>query len=83
MVEDGRFAMNVIGEWRVWCLKKNGNFTRPVRIFLSLIGIVLCALGLRFDIYLLALAGMVVGAIGMYASKASTVGIKPFGEKVN
>lgn len=60
---------------------KNGNFTRPVRIFISLIGIALCALGLRFDIYLLALAGMVIGAVGMYASKASTVGIKPFGEK--
>lgn len=62
-------------------LKKNGNFTRPVRILISLMGIALCALGLRFDVYLLALAGIVVGAIGMYASKASTVGIKPFCEK--
>lgn len=60
---------------------KNGNFTRPVRMLFSLVGIALCAIGLRFDIYILALAGMVVGAVGMYASKASAVGIKPFGEK--
>lgn len=60
---------------------KNGNFIRPIRILFSLIGVVLCAAGLRFDIYWLALVGMVVGAIGMYASKASAVGITPFNDR--
>lgn len=58
-----------------------GNFIRPVRILFSLAGIALCAAGLRFDMYFLALVGMVVGAIGMCSSKASAVGIKPFDDR--
>lgn len=60
---------------------KDGNLTRPVRGLLSIFGIAMCAIGLWSDIYLFAFVGMVVGAVGMYASKAAAVGIKPFGRE--
>lgn len=64
-------------------LIKDGNFTRPTRMLLSIFGIVMCVIGLWLDIYLIAFVGMVVGAVGMYASKAAALGIKPFGGSDN
>lgn len=59
-----RFA----GKFRVKeLLIKDGNFTRPTRMLLSIFGIVMCGIGLWLDIYLIALVGMLVGAVGMYA----------------
>ena len=36
-------------------------------MLLSIFGIVMCGIGLWLDIYLIALVGMLVGAVGMYA----------------
>lgn len=58
-----------------------GNFKRWFRGLLIWIGVVLALLGLRFDIYILALIGVVVGGVGMYAAKAAMVNVKPFKEK--
>lgn len=58
-----------------------GNFKRWFRGFLIWVGVVLALLGLRFDIYILALIGVVIGAVGMYAAKAAMVNVKPFREK--
>lgn len=52
-------------------------------MLLSIFGIVMCGIGLWLDIYLIAFVGMVVGAVGMYASKAAAVGIKPLGGSDN
>lgn len=72
------------GKFRVKeSLIKDGNFTRPTRMLLSIFGIVMCGIGLWLDIYLIALVGMLVGAVGMYASKAAAVRIKPFGRGDN
>lgn len=38
-------------------------------------------LGLRFDIYLLALIGVIIGSVGMYAAKAAMVNVRPFKEE--
>lgn len=37
--------------------------------------------GLRYDSYLVILLGFLIGSIGMYASQAAMLGIKPFSEK--
>ncbi|ADP17581.1 putative membrane protein 55 [Achromobacter xylosoxidans A8] len=58
-----------------------GNFKRWFRGLLIWVGVVLALLGLRFDIYFLALIGVVVGGVGMYAAKAAMVNVKPFREK--
>ncbi|MDH1300251.1 hypothetical protein [Achromobacter sp. GD03932] len=58
-----------------------GNFKRWFRGLLIWIGIVLALLGLTFDTYILALIGLVIGAMGMYAAKAAMVNVKPFREK--
>ncbi|MBO1015681.1 hypothetical protein IPU70_19110 [Achromobacter sp. SD115] len=58
-----------------------GNFKRWLRGLLIWVGVVLALLGLRFDIYFLALTGVVIGGVGMYAAKAAMVNVKPFREK--
>lgn len=57
---------------------ENGNFKRWVRVVLSLVGIALLFGGLKYDSYLVILLGFLIGSVGMYASKASMLGIKPF-----
>lgn len=52
-------------------------------MLLSIFGMGMCGIGLWLDIYLFAFIGMVVGAVGMYASKAAAVGTKPFGGSDN
>ena len=64
-------------------LIKDGNFTRRTRMLLSIFGIVMCGIGLWLDIYLIALVGMLVGAVGVYASKAAAVRIRLFGRGDN
>lgn len=61
-------------------LIRNGNFKRWVRGVLSLVGIALLFGGLRYDSYLVILLGFLIGSVGMYASKASMLGIKPFSD---
>lgn len=63
-----------------YMLIRNGNFKRWVRVVLSLIGIALLIGGLRYDSYLVSLLGFLIGSVGMYASKASMLGIKPFSD---
>ncbi|CAB3661371.1 MULTISPECIES: hypothetical protein [Achromobacter] len=58
-----------------------GNFKRWFRGLLIWVGVVLALLGLRFDLYFLALIGVVIGGVGMYAAKAAMVNVKPFREK--
>lgn len=58
-----------------------GNFKRWFRGLLMCVGVALTLLGLKFDIYILALIGVVIGAVGMYAAKAAMVNVKPFKEK--
>lgn len=60
---------------------ENGNFKRWVRFLLSLLGVALLFGGLRYDSYLVILLGFFIGSIGMYASQAAMLGIKPFSEK--
>ncbi len=60
---------------------ENGNFKRWVRGLLSLVGISLLLGGLRYDSYLVILLGFLIGSVGMYASKASMLGIKPFADR--
>ncbi|WP_183006176.1 hypothetical protein [Achromobacter sp. UMC71] len=57
---------------------RDGNIKRWIRNVLALTGSALILIGLKYDIYLMALLGAVVGAIGMYASQAAAVGVKPF-----
>lgn len=57
-----------------------GNFKRWVRFLLSSVGIVLLYSGLRYDSYLVILLGFLIGGVGMYASKAAMLGIKPFSD---
>lgn len=59
----------------------DGNFRRWFRALLMWVGVVLIVLGLRFDIYLLALIGVIIGSVGMYAAKAAMVNVKPFKEE--
>lgn len=61
-------------------LIERGNFRRWVRFLFSLVGIELLYCGLRYGSYLVILLGFVVGSVGMYASKAAMLGIKPFSE---
>lgn len=58
-----------------------GNFKRWFRGLLIWIGIFLILLGLTFNIYILALIGLVIGGVGMYAAKAAMVDVKPFRAK--
>ncbi|MEN5064490.1 hypothetical protein [Achromobacter aegrifaciens] len=58
-----------------------GNFKRWFRGLLIWVGVVLALLGLRFNLYFLALIGVVIGGVGMYAAKAAMVNVKPFREK--
>lgn len=37
--------------------------------------------GLRYGSYLVILLGFLIGSVGMYASKASMLGIKPFADR--
>ena len=59
----------------------DGNFRRWFRSLLIWVGVVLIVLGLRFDIYLLALIGVIIGSVGMYAAKAAMVNVRPFKEE--
>lgn len=56
----------------------DGNIKRWIRNTLALTGSALILIGLKYDIYFIALIGSVIGAIGMYASQAAVVGVKPF-----
>nr|WP_312477782.1 hypothetical protein [Achromobacter ruhlandii] len=58
-----------------------GNFKRWFRGLLMCVGVALTLLGLKFNVYILALVGVVIGAVGMYAAKASMLGIKPFADR--
>ncbi|WYX23434.1 hypothetical protein WJ969_22900 [Achromobacter xylosoxidans] len=58
-----------------------GNFKRWFRGLLMCVGVALILLGLKFNVYILALVGVVIGALGMYAAKASMLGIKPFADR--
>lgn len=62
-------------------LTENGNFKRWVRFVLTFAGIALLYGGLRYDSYMVILLGFLIGSVGMYASKAAMLGIKPFAEK--
>ncbi|MCZ8407404.1 hypothetical protein O9649_06335 [Achromobacter dolens] len=59
---------------------EQGNFKRWVRFLLSSVGIVLLYSGIRYDSYLVILLGFLIGGVGMYASKAAMLGIKPFSD---
>lgn len=62
---------------------ERGGFKRWVRLLLSLTGIGLLYSGLRYDSYLVILLGFLIGGVGMYASKAAMLGIKPFSDNPN
>ncbi|MEX3977781.1 hypothetical protein AB4Y45_02225 [Paraburkholderia sp. EG287A] len=58
---------------------RNGNFTPTVRGVLCVVGIAIGIAGLKYDRSLLiALVGLLIAAVGGYASRAHMLGIKPF-----
>lgn len=52
-----------------------------MRLVLSALGVALLFGGQRYDSYLVLLLGFVIGAFGMFSSKAAMLGIKPFSDK--
>ncbi|SAL58996.1 hypothetical protein AWB67_02793 [Caballeronia terrestris] len=58
---------------------RDGNFTPVVRGVLCVVGIAIGFIGLKYDDSLVvALVGLVIAAIGGFASRAHMLKIKPF-----